>query len=169
MSIVTLRESQKHMMRKANISSLKHIFSNSGISLVEVIVAINIIAVIFFAAAFASASSLRAAKESQNRILATRYAEELEEWMRGEKENDWSTFEDRSSAAPGTTYCFSSTTLSWPTSGTCGSSFALGSKFKREAKLVDGGTYVEVEISTYWNNGQLESVVPIDTIFSPWD
>ena len=145
------------------------ISSERGMSIIEVLIAVTILSMIFIAAAIATTISLNRAHYNQNRILATRYADELEEWMRGEKESNWSTFVSHSSVAPGTTYCFNSLTLSWPVSGTCGSTYGLNSRFKREVVLSGTGSQVKAQITVQWKEGNKINSVPLDTVFVLWE
>lgn len=150
--------------------SIKNLLKNQkGVSIIEVLIATSILSMVFLAASYATTLSLSRTKYNQDRILASRYADELEEWMRGEKETNWATFVARSSASPGTTYCFNSTTLSWPTSGDCGTTFGLVNRFKREAVLVGTGTQVDVEITVEWQDGANTYSIPIDTVYALWD
>lgn len=148
---------------------MKCLQKNDGMSLVEVLIAVSLLSMVFISASYATSISLSRSKYNQDRILATRYGEELEEWMRGEKESNWSTFVARSAASPGTTYCFSNTTLSWPSSGNCGTTFGLSNRFKREVKLVGTGTQVDVEITVQWRDASRTYSVPVDTVYVLWD
>lgn len=141
----------------------------SGLSMIEVLIAISILSIIFISAAYATSISLSRSKYNQDRILASRYGDELEEWLRGEKETSWSTFVARSAASPGVTYCFNSTSISWPVSGTCGTTFGLNNRFLREATLIGTGTQVSIRISVQWKDASRTYTVPVDTVFSLWD
>lgn len=154
---------------KTPFSLIRIIKSQKGLSLMEVLIAVGILSMIFMAASMATTISLSRSKYNQNRILASRYADELEEWMAGEKEANWSTFVARSASAPGNTYCFNSGTLSWPSIGSCGTTFGLNSRFKREAILSGTGTQVDVEITVQWKDGANTYSVPVDTVYALWD
>lgn len=151
------------------MSIKKLIHKKEGVSIVEVLVATAILSMIFMAVAYATTLSLARSQQNQDRILATRYADELEEWMRGEKESNWATFVAKSASAPGNTYCFNSATITWPIAGDCGSTYGLFSKYKREAVLVGTGTQVDVEITVQWQDGANTYSVPVDTVFALWD
>lgn len=59
----------------------------------------------------ASTSYIKFAKYNENKLRATRYAEEIMEWVKGEKEENWLDFvNNRTSATPGTTWCFNTQT-----------------------------------------------------------
>jgi prepilin-type N-terminal cleavage/methylation domain-containing protein len=140
-----------------------------GLSIVEVLIAVSILSMIFIAASYATSISLSRSKYNQDRILASRYADELEEWLRGEKESEWSSFVAKSASSPGLTYCFNSTTISWPASGSCGSTFGLNNRFKREVVLSGTGTQVDVEVTVQWKDASRTYSVPVDTVFVLWD
>ena len=89
--------------------------------------------------------------------------------MRGEKEANWSTFATRSADSPGNTYCFKDLTLSWPSVGSCGTTFGLNNTFKREAVLVGTETQVDVEITVQWKDGAKTYSVPLDTVYVLWE
>lgn len=154
------------IFKKANYIYRK---SNAGFSMIEVLIAISILSIIFISAAYATSISLSRSKYNQDRILASRYGDELEEWLRGEKETAWSTFVARSAADPGVTYCFNSATISWPVSGTCGTTFGLNNRFLREATLIGTGTQVTVRITVQWRDASRTYTVPVDTVFSLWE
>lgn len=146
---------------------------NTGFSLVEVLVFITILSIFFVAAAAITTASLRNMKINEHKILATRYGEELLEWLRGEKEADWNNFVNRSSIN-GTTYCFSNTPINnWPTTtGSCSSFNGLNPPiYKRELSLTTapGGNQVNVSINVSWQEMGNTYSVPINTVFTVWE
>lgn len=143
--------------------------SQQGVTLLEVLIFITILSLIFLGIAYSTVASLRKTDFSKNKILSARYAEELEEWMRGEKEATWSAFVAHSSASPGSTYCFNDSELLWPALGSCDGSYGLFEKFKREATLVGTGTQVSVSILVEWKELGNTYSVPLDTVFSLWE
>ena len=89
--------------------------------------------------------------------MATRYAEEAVEWVKQEKDDDWTVFIARGTVG-GTTYCLN--TLSW-TSGSC-ADYSLGTIFKREIVLKNSGDAV---VTVYWQDMGTQLSVPIKTAF----
>ncbi len=151
-------------------------YAQKGFSLMEVLIFITVLSVIFLAIAYATSQSIKQTKFNEQKLLATRYAEELEEWFRGEKESDWATFYGTRAGAGGRTYCFSDSTydgsgnLIWPTTGNCGLSYDLRSLYKREATLTQSlGSQVQVVIRVDWRDGPNIFTVPITTILSKWE
>lgn len=144
-----------------------------GFSLVEVLIFISILAVFFVVAASVATYSLRVMQSNESRLLATRYAEELVEWLRGEKEQDWNQFNNKASNSPGTAWCFNADTISnFPgSSGSCAASdFSLGNpdRFKRNVVLIQDSTGgVRTNITVSWQEGSSTFSVPINTLFAP--
>ncbi len=146
---------------------------NNGFSLVEVLVFVTILSIFFVVAATITTASLRNMKINEHKILATRYGEELLEWLRGEKEADWNNFVNRSSIN-GTTYCFPNSPINnWPTTtGNCSSFNGLNpSIYKRELTLstATGGNQVNIFINVSWQEGSDTYSVPINTVFTIWE
>ncbi|OGK28585.1 hypothetical protein A3D06_01865 [Candidatus Roizmanbacteria bacterium RIFCSPHIGHO2_02_FULL_40_9] len=145
-------------------------YSNKqGISLLEVIIFISILSLIFLATVFVTTSSLQKAQYNQNKIKASRFSEELVEWMRGEKEATWSAFVARSADTPGNTYCFNSTSISWPGIGSCSASYGLEDRFLRQATLVGTGSQVKISVIVQWKEVRNTYTIPVDTVFSLWE
>lgn len=142
---------------------------NQGVTLLEVLVFVTILSMLFVGVAAATTSSLRRAQFNQRKIFATRFTEELEEWMRGEKEASWTTFAAKSAVSPGNIYCFNSVTLSWPAVGSCGSTYGLTNLYKREATLIGTGSQITVNIEVEWLDGANTFSVPVTTVFSQWE
>lgn len=134
---------------------MKH--SNQGFSLIEVLVFITILSLIFISAAILGTVSIRNSKSTENKIIASRYGEELLDWLRSQKEIDWLAFTARIS--PSKTYCFADESFArWPDVGSCGSNQVItNSIFRREATLTYNndpqGERVNVEIHLTWSEG----------------
>lgn len=106
-----------------------------GFSLIEVLVFVTILSLFFVAAMAVTTYSLRMMKSNQYKILGSHYAEEGIEWIRGQKEDDWSALVAKETALGPSTYCIS--TLDFATSGECGENYTLGTPpiFQREVVL----------------------------------
>ena len=146
---------------------------NKGFTLMEVLIFVSIISLFFVTAAAITVASLRNLKTQERKILATRYAQELLEWLKGEKEADWNLFTTKASSS-GTEYCFNVSPINtWPTSGTC-SSYGLDNLFKREASLTSqtlGGVIqqVNVSITIEWREADQTYQVPLNSVFTTWE
>jgi type II secretory pathway pseudopilin PulG len=142
--------------------------SQAGFSLMEVLVFTAILSMFFVATATIVTYMLRTAKINEHKILATRYAEEVLEWMRAERDIDWNAFSGRADSAGSTVYCFNSEPPAW-SAASCG--YGLDSVFKRSATLTSfsasGYVYqVNVAIRVEWLEGGKLYTVPLNTTFA---
>lgn len=145
-------------------------------SLIEVLIFISILSLFFATAAAVVTISLRNMKINEHKILATRYAEELLEWLRGEKEEDWTMFVSlRTDAAETRTYCFNSQlTSNWPAVSNCQSYYGISGInpviYKRSASLKrNGENQVDVLITVDWQEAGVNYSVPIKSTFTLWE
>ena len=76
--------------------------------LMEVVVFVGIISVFFVVAASLATRTLQLTQLQEHKIVATRHAQEVGEWLKGEKEISANGFLERASAA-GKTYCINTT------------------------------------------------------------
>ncbi|MDO8496935.1 MAG: hypothetical protein Q7S61_00130, partial [bacterium] len=126
------------------------------------------------AAATVTTVSLRNLKISERKIIATRYMEDVASWLRAQKESDWNTFAEKASAGGGNTYCFNSTSISWPSASVCGETYALGNTFRREVNLVTDPSNAQVTstVSVTWQDsigiGGTMGVL-LNTVYSVWE
>ncbi len=148
-------------------------------SLIEVLVFISIMSLFFVIAVSVTSTSVKYMSYNEHKILATKHAEDLIEWLRGVKDENWNTFVQRA----GTTlvpksYCFNDKLSAFGTfpSAPCGVNDYSGIVglqppiFKREAQLIVNGTgQVRVEVSVKWKEGATEYQVPLNTVFSIWE
>lgn len=146
----------------SNVSRFTFHVSRRGFSLIEVLIFATIFSLFFVAASSIVTLTVRNLLISQHKILATRYAQELEEWLKGEQEKDFDAFKIRSSLLPGTTYCFNGG-LAWPASaGPCGVNDFSGVYnitgnpriYKREVVLTELGEFnIKADITLSWKEG----------------
>ncbi|MFV1917388.1 MAG: hypothetical protein ACC618_02840, partial [Patescibacteria group bacterium] len=112
---------------------MSHFFYRKGQSLFEVIFTLAIAALIMVGIVSLAASSIRNSAFSRNNTQATRYVQEASEWLREQRDTDWSVFSGYASSAPGEKWCL--TSLAWPgSSGNCGTTTIDGT-FTREVTL----------------------------------
>jgi Tfp pilus assembly protein PilV len=154
----------------------KHIHSQKGLSLLEVLAFVTILSLIFLSIAYSTGQSIKRTKFNEQKLIATRLAEELEEWIRGEKEADWSTFYSTYAGAVGKTYCFDDSVydnnndISWPSEGTCNNVYGLRGTYLREVTLTQSlSSQVQVVIDVSWKDAQNTFNVPITTILTQWE
>lgn len=144
--------------------------SLKGFSLVEVLVFTAILGLFFVAAMSVTTFNLKNMKIQEHKILATRYAEEANEWIKQEKEDDWTEFIKHGSLT-GKTYCLNDSldSLIWSTSD-CGEVYTLGTPgfFKREL-LINNSTppvnQVNATITVTWKEGENIYNVSIKNVF----
>jgi len=147
-----------------------------GLSLLEVLAFVTILSIVFLGIASSTIQSIKRTKFTEQKLIATRYAEELEEWLRGQKEEDWTTFYATHAGSSGKTYCFDdaiydeNNDMSWPSEGDCGSLYGLRGQFKREVVLTQSlSSQVQVVISVDWKDGANIFSVPLNTLFAKWE
>jgi len=138
-----------------------------GFSLVEVLIFVAIVSVFFTVAASVSTYMIRNATTNQRKIIALRYAEELVEWLRIEKEISWGTFSDNSDPFGNNPICFNS--LDW--TGNCG---LIDNLYTREVYLKGISTgslvhQVDVKVEVSWTEAGRTYWVPLNTVFSIWE
>lgn len=139
-----------------------------GFSLIEVLVFVTILSLFLIVAASIITTSIRQNTAKINFLKATHYNQQLLEWIRSEKETDWSTFVSRGSAI-GTFYCFTSDVPTWSIASCA---YDLGGLFKRYAVIKTVGspvTQVEVAIGTDWQEGGNTNTTKLHTVFSIWE
>jgi Tfp pilus assembly protein PilV len=134
---------------------------SSGQSLFEVIFALAIAAVVLVALVALSATSIRNSTYSKNSIQATQLAQETTEWLRGQRDTDWTSFVARASSS-GTSWCFPSQPLSWPGSPSVSCTTPItNTVFTRAVTLtsldIDSNTIidtVDADITISWTDSQ---------------
>lgn len=153
-----------------------------GFSLLEVIIFTTILSLFFVSAATVTTFYLRNIKFNERKILATRYAEELNAWLKGEKEDDWITFvttrtavdDPISKVVESKIWCFNSTEVVWPTAEGACTDYGLvnniesNTVFKREAVLTNqdsSNVRVNAKITVSWLEGTTIQRVTINSIF----
>lgn len=148
--------------------------TNRGQSLFEVVLALAISVLIIVALVALAASAIRNTTFSKNKTLATRYSQEATEWLRGERDADWTVFYTR---AANPLYCLKSLSWAEATIGACTAGQEIDSTpFKREVGfdrtvVVVGGlpkNVVETEIKVYWQDAQGIHEVKSVTNFTDW-
>lgn len=141
-----------------------------GQSLFEIMLALAVSTLIIVAIVTLASNAIRNTTFSRNKTLATRFSQEATEWLRGERDTDFSVFETRALTP---LYCLPS--LSWAASsiGSCSSGQEIvNTIFRREVSfatsLVSGKTLIEVGVKVYWTDGQGTHEVRSVTNFSDW-
>ncbi|MEK6952488.1 MAG: type II secretion system protein [Nanoarchaeota archaeon] len=146
--------------------------NKSGFTLLEVLVVIGILSVFLLSAVTVSIVSVRNLKNSENKILASRYAEGLIEWLRGEKEADWDDLKTNRLGI----WCFKDEPIiDWPSSQSplgCQNQKINNLLFQRKASISVSDTdpnRLLVEVNISWNEGEEIITIPVNTLFEQYD
>ncbi|NTU73702.1 prepilin-type N-terminal cleavage/methylation domain-containing protein [Candidatus Roizmanbacteria bacterium] len=148
----------------------------SGFSLIEVLVFVSILSIFFVSAMFVTTVSLHNMKVNEHRIIASRYAEDLLEWIRAYKETDWDNFMEKTINGGENPYCFNSTPgslVDFPGVSSCGYTGIDGLSpviYRRTATLIQQNSgQIQVAISVNWREGGSVYSVPINATLSIWE
>lgn len=152
--------------------------TNSGQSLFEVVIALAVISVVMVGLINVTTISIRNTSFSRNNTLATRYAQEAMEWLRGQRDASWNTFVGFGTTA---TYCLD--TLSWGNPNACGATELIsGTSFTRSVALTcfrNSGTVavacnnvaadtLQATVSVVWTDAQGSHTVSTPIQFTNW-
>ena len=142
--------------------------NQKGQSLFEVVLALGVITAITVGIVSLTVSAIRNAAFSKNKTLAGRYAQEATEWLRSERDNDFTVFETHAQTP---LWCFSG--LNWNKVGACGEADKIsGIPLLRDVtfstNLVSGKTVIEANVRVYWDDAQGLHEVRSATSFSDW-
>ncbi len=143
-------------------------FSGKGFSLVEVLVFVVVVSIFFTAAASIASYLIRTSKVNERKLIATRYADELIEWLRSEKEIDWVAFSAHGDSAGTVQHCFG--TLSW-SSPSCNIDTVLTRRAYLK-QIRDPSNYVyqiQASVEVNWTESGKNYTVPLKTTFSVWE
>jgi len=112
--------------RSHKITSVGHLRAIRGQSLFEVVFTVAIVALILTGITSVAVVSVRNASFSDNNAQSTRYAQTTTEWLRAERDDDWSAFlTNVGSNSPSFTYCLDS--LGWSNPDSCTAAETIGS------------------------------------------
>lgn len=118
--------------------------------------------------------SLQNIKINEHKVIAVQYAQQLNAWIKAQKETDWNSFIPYS----GYSYCFNTAPItSWPAqqivSPPCASTdFSLGGLYKRETTLTSLGTppdKIQIDITVSWYEAGRSFTSPLHTNLSRWE
>ena len=142
--------------------------NQKGQSLFEVVLALGVVTAITVGIVALTANAIKNASFSKNKTLAGKYSQEGTEWLRSERDTDFTIF---SQNAQTPLWCFAS--LSWTQPGTCASGNPIsGTQLFRDAtfstNLVSGKTVIDASVRVYWTDSQGAHEVRSATSFSDW-
>ena len=141
-------------------------FYERGQSLVELIMAFFIMALVVVAIVGLSTISVRNSSSARDKSVARRYAEEGIEWVKKRRDLKWQSLWEHGDSSL-KTYCFNTfpqSDSSW-VNGSCASgSFIPGTIFSRELKLQrDGENALNVQVIVKWGGSQDYHEVKLET------
>lgn len=146
--------------------------SKKSFSLIEVLIFVSILSVFIITAITATTASLRNMTINQHKLLAVRYSNELDNWLRSQKEVDWNVFIAKSSLS-GTTYCFNTSPItawgvgSGDSSYDCNFNGLSPNFYKREVTLSNStSATVNISIIVSWNELGIGYSESSNTIFT---
>lgn len=148
--------------------------TNGGQSLFELILAIGISALIIVGMVSLVNNSLQNSVFSKNQAEASQYAESATEWLRGQRDNNITTFITHATTPP-LSWCLidsSLTDTSWNTHNTCGSTTITGTIFIREVDfvhtVVSGKDVYTANLTVKWTDSKGTHTVNNSTAFTDW-
>jgi len=129
-------------------------FLHLGQSLFEVVLALAVVTMITVGIVILTTDSLKNSTFSKSKNLSTKYSQEVMEWLRTQRDEDYSLFLENSLTP---VYCMNS--LSLGNSGACSSGEVInGTNLTRELyftrSLLNGKTLVEALVVVSWSDSQ---------------
>lgn len=141
--------------------------TSRGQTLIELLAALAIAVVVIVAIIALSTKALSNINFARTQSEANRYANELMEWLRSQRDESWSTFASKTGAR-----CFPSSPISsWPLSGVCSSGNVIsGTQLLRSAVLtLDAGTNtMTVAITVSWIDDKGTHSTNLNTKLTQW-
>lgn len=127
---------------------------NNGQSMFEVVLALFIITMIIVAIVVMSTNSISNSIFSKNKTLANRYSQEAVEWLRSERENDYTVFYTNADTP---VYCLD--TLNFNLPGNCtDTEYITSTILKRELffskSTISGKIIVDATVVTSWQDSK---------------
>ena len=136
----------------------------SGQTLVELVVVLAIVGMIVTGIVSITAISVRNARFTKDQASASRYTQEAMEWIRQQRDTNWSTFSARS----GRTYCMNF--LYWDITNPCtGSQVVPNTTYIRTATLITlDASSIQVEVEVSWTDARGSHQSRMSTILTSW-
>lgn len=136
-----------------------------GQSLFEVVIAIGVITAVLVALVGLIVTTQRNTGSARSNFDATKLAQELTEWLRGQRDTSWNTFYTNTAT---TTQCFNQ--LVWGNAGACAANETVGQTvYYREAVFTRvGADQVNIVVTVRWTDGQGNHSVDTGTILTDW-
>jgi len=141
-------------------------FLNSGQTLVEVVLAIAVAVLVIAGLARIATISIRNAVFARTQAQATHYTSQAGEWLRAERDSDWTTFAARATS-DGSTYCL--TNLTWDSGNCTSADGTIDNRFVREATLtLISASQIQIAVSTTWTDSIGAHAATVQTVLTSW-
>lgn len=149
------------------MDSMKLSIFQGGQTLIELLVTLGIATIFIVTLISVSTGALGNINFSKTQSDGNRYAREALEWIRAQRDADWTMFSGKASVG-GTTWCLS--TLAWPgSSGSCGSTKIPSTIFTRETTLTTvSASKINVTINVTWTDGHGGHNAQVNSTFTNW-
>lgn len=148
--------------------------TEKGQSMFELMVAISVTVIVLLGLISLSTLSIKNTSVSKDISLATRYAQEVIEYVRGVRDNlGWDNFASNYSNYAGMQYCVSNSPPDWSNSGSCGSDEYISSTmFRRDVTLTtrggSGGDIVDIDVTVSWDSTSGEKYATMSSTLTDW-
>jgi len=144
---------------------------NSGQSLFELVLSFAVVTLIVVGIVSAATIAIRNAAYSRNKTLADRYLQEALEWLRSEKNKNYTDFQSHTSISQ---WCLKSLDSDWVWIGAiCQPGQEItGTMMRRELTFSkftkDGKEVIETKVVVYWTDAQGRHESSAVTDFTNW-
>jgi prepilin-type N-terminal cleavage/methylation domain-containing protein len=151
-------------------------------SLIEVIVSITLLSIVLVSAVSYTSFLMRNMTYNQNKLYATRYLDDLKEWVDAERLTDWVTFSSKAKGGAGASYCINNEITSFlsltnineitssspcPFTGISDTNSAPNI-YKRELNLTGNSDRVTATLTVSFMQDSKTYIETVTTAYSPW-
>lgn len=158
-------EDKQKLVLKSLFTNHHSLITNSGQSLFEVVIAVGLSALILSAVASLSAGTVRNSGFTRNNAIATKYAQEALEWLRSQRDADWTNLSNNIGNK-----CLNTSPPTGLTNPPC--SQILTTVFSRQITLalvdVADPDKIDAEVIVSWTDAQGTHEVKSQTRFTNW-
>jgi len=146
----------------------KHVHTQTGQTLLELVIAIGVAGLIITGLVVAALSSLRYSQESRMRSSAVKYAQESLELARATRDTSgWDTFFAYTGSET-KTWCLDAAKTWTEDDGTGCGAIEAGSQFRRSVTFTWNDPVVEVVSTVTWHSGSTDLSTSLTTYLTEW-
>lgn len=169
--------SNKNMKKNYNFINFKTFNSDAGFTMVEVLVAVAVVAMVMTAVVSGVSFSIKNTRYARDKSLAIHYAQESLEWLRKQRdENGWNVFSgDLDADGAQIVYCLPTLPDTYAgfvalTNSVCQTTDVVGGNtiYIREMTLIKNAADLSVEVSVTWDEGGDTKEVVQRTTLRDW-